>query len=229
MMGPKFGSQYGPGLGPCSNNDPQFYCPKNGGSLFSCLDHDDGSEYFLDTHNVCAFAGMKNYIGQNKIWDSNLIVFPEGTASQNRSGTSCIYTSMYMNGKKDEIPCALEPCRTREVFTNNTCLTYSSEPLEYDMFNETDLMIHSIKDTTIPYTARNKYYLNQPYRFRGKWNLTQAQAIGIDQGSVESSLKELSMKALGCFARAMLDLDIPGDHCKGQGWAEPLSFSMKQE
>ena len=32
--------------------------------MFTCLDHDDGSDYYLDTRNVCVFAGMKNYIGQ---------------------------------------------------------------------------------------------------------------------------------------------------------------------
>lgn len=41
--------------------------------MFTCLDHDDGSDYYLDTRNVCVFAGMKNYIGQNKIWDSQVM------------------------------------------------------------------------------------------------------------------------------------------------------------
>ena len=51
----------------------QKMCPKKGGSMFTCLDHDDGSDYYLDTRNVCVFAGMKNYIGQNKIWDSQVM------------------------------------------------------------------------------------------------------------------------------------------------------------
>ena len=25
--------------------------------MFTCLDHDDGSDYYLDTRNVCVFAG----------------------------------------------------------------------------------------------------------------------------------------------------------------------------
>ena len=206
MIGPTFGALYGPGDGPCSNGDPRHCCPKNGGSLFSCLDHDDGSEYYLDTRNVCAFAGMKNYIGQNKIWDSNLIVFPEGVASQNRSGTSCIWTSMDMAGDKDTLPCSTRPCRTREVFTNNTCLTYSSTPLEYDMFNETDLRLNGIANTTIPFTERNQYYLETPYMFLGRWNLSGAQAMGIDIGSNEASLTAMSMKKLNRMARKLLDL-----------------------
>jgi hypothetical protein len=92
MVGPKFGSLYGPGEGACSNGVSERRCPKKGGSMFTCLDHDDGSDYYLDTRNVCVFAGMKNYIGQNKIWDSNLIAYPDGALSQNRSGMPCVWT-----------------------------------------------------------------------------------------------------------------------------------------
>jgi hypothetical protein len=214
MLGPKFGSNYGPGEGPCSNGDPQFYCPKNGGSLFSCLDHDDGSEYYLDTRNVCAFVGMKNYIGQNKIWDSNLIVFPEGSASQNRSGMPCIWTSMDMAGIKSELPCSARPCRTQEVFTNNTCLTYSSTPLEYDMFNETDLALSGKENTTVPYTSRNRYYLRSPYQFHGKWNLSEAQVHGIDVDSVEVPLEVMNSKSLNCLSRTILDIAIKPNYCR---------------
>ena len=61
------GALYGPGDGVCSNGVSEQRCPKNGGSMFTCLDHDDGSDFYLDTRNVCVFAGMKNYIGQNKV------------------------------------------------------------------------------------------------------------------------------------------------------------------
>jgi hypothetical protein len=207
MIGPKFGALYGPGEGPCSNGEPQLRCPKNGGSLFSCLDHDDGSEYYLDTRNVCVFAGMKNYIGQNKIWDNNLLVFPEGAKSQNRSGSSCIWTSMDMAGDRETLPCSSRPCRTKELYTGNTCLTYHTSPLEYDMFNETDLLLNGIRNTTIPYTARNRYFLNNPYRFQGKWNLSETQAKGIDVGSSEYSLRDLSLHRINYLARILLALD----------------------
>lgn len=213
MLGPKFGSNYGPGDGPCSNGDPQFYCPKNGGSLFSCLDHDDGSEYYLDTRNVCAFVGMKNYIGQDKIWDSNIIVFPEGAESQNRSGMPCIWTSMDMAGNASELPCSAKPCRTREVFTNNTCLTFSSTPLEYDMFNETDLALAGNKNTTIPFTARNRYFLPRPYQFHGIWNLSEAKKHGIDIDSVEESLEAMGLNSLHCMSRIMLDMPTRPNYC----------------
>ena len=69
--------------------------------------------------------GMKNYIGQNKIWDSNLIAYPDGAISQNRSGMPCVWTSMNMAGNVSLRPCAKggpKPmCHNREVYTNNTC------------------------------------------------------------------------------------------------------------
>ena len=74
MVGPKMGALYGPGNGTCSNGMWQRDCPKGGGSMFTCLDHDDGSDYYLDTRNVCVFAGMKNYIGQNKVRATAVLV-----------------------------------------------------------------------------------------------------------------------------------------------------------
>lgn len=190
MIGPKVGSLYGPGDGPCSNGDPNFYCPKGGGSLLSCLDHDDGSEYYLDTRNVCVFAGMKNYIGQNKIWDSNLIIHPEGPALQNRSSIPCLWTSMNMGGQQQQLPCSRTPCRTQEVFTNNTCITHHMYPLECDNWNQTDLEQMGNENTTIPLLANNTYCLNlannngSGYAFWPTgWNLTSTQRMGVEQGS----------------------------------------------
>mmetsp|Transcript_23494 Transcript_23494/g.34669 ORF Transcript_23494/g.34669 Transcript_23494/m.34669 type:complete len:913 (-) Transcript_23494:156-2894(-) len=207
LLGPKFGSHYGPGNGPCSNGDPHLECSKGGGSLFSCLDHDDGSEYYLDTQNVCAFFGMKNYIGQNKVWDSNLIIYPEGSLSQNRSGMPCLWTSMNMATKNGEEkpPCSNRLCRTREVFTNNSCVTRYAAPLEYDMFNETDLAVMGNRNTTIPYTAYNRYYLKNSYKFRA-WDLSQAQAHGIDAGSREYPEHRAEISRMAC---QWLDLVCP--------------------
>jgi hypothetical protein len=41
------------------------------------LDHDDGSNNFLDTRNVVAFAGMKNFLGFAKQTNGNLFVRPD--------------------------------------------------------------------------------------------------------------------------------------------------------
>jgi hypothetical protein len=163
--------------GVCSNGVSEQRCPKNGGSMFTCLDHDDGSDYYLDTRNVCVFAGMKNYIGQNKIWDSNLIAYPDGALAQNRSGMPCVWTSMNMGGNRSLLPCApggpKPMCHNREVYTNNTCVTHREQAFEFDMFNADDLAEYGPSNTTMPFTAHNQAYLGIEFEFGG-WNHTEA-------------------------------------------------------
>ena len=35
-----------------------------------------------------------------KVWDSNLIVYPDGSLASNRSGMPCVWTSMNMGGNQ---------------------------------------------------------------------------------------------------------------------------------
>lgn len=90
--------------------------------------------------------------GQNKVWDSNLIIYPEGALSQNRSGMPCVWTSMNQAGNATDHPCTKDtgPCRNLETFTNNTCLSHREQPFEYDMFNFTDLELFGPGNTTMP-------------------------------------------------------------------------------
>ena len=71
------------------------------------------------------------------MWDSNLIVYPDGAQRQNRSGMACVWTSMNMGGNRSLLPCTSEtlgtlgPCHNKEAFTNNTCVTHREQPFEY--------------------------------------------------------------------------------------------------
>ena len=47
------------------------------GNLFPAVDNDDGSQEYWISRNVMVYGGTKNYLGENKVWDSNLIVAPE--------------------------------------------------------------------------------------------------------------------------------------------------------
>ena len=91
--------------------------------------------------------GMKNYIGQNKIWDSNLIAYPDGAISQNRSGMPCVWTSMNMAGNVSLRPCAKggpKPmCRNREVYTNNTCKRTAPSLLPLHLCSSAPLLLYS--------------------------------------------------------------------------------------
>lgn len=230
MVGPKFGALYGPDsptgapTGPCSNGSPERLCHKGGGSMFTCLDHDDGSDYYIDTNNVCVFAGMKNYLGQNKIWDSNLIVYAEGATRQNRSGMPGIWSSMNMAGNHTTLPCAPGShflhnvfCRNRETFTNNTVISHGRQPLEFDMFSADDLKTHGPRNTTMPFTAYNTYRLGVPYAFGPLgWDLSSAQSHGIDLGSTVSP--EPMVSETETMARQWLGLPFAETATLPSGW-----------
>ena len=46
-------------------------------SLFPFIDNDDGSAYFSAVGNVGIYGGGKNYLGHDKRWADNLIIFPD--------------------------------------------------------------------------------------------------------------------------------------------------------
>jgi hypothetical protein len=46
-------------------------------SLFPFIDNDDGSAYFSAVGNVGIYGGGKNYLGHDKHWADNLIIFPD--------------------------------------------------------------------------------------------------------------------------------------------------------
>ena len=52
------------------------------------IDHDDGSQRFNDTENVMVFGGCKNFLGNSKSCDHNLIVFP-GAAEHSSGARRC--------------------------------------------------------------------------------------------------------------------------------------------
>ena len=47
------------------------------GNLFPTIDNDDGSAYFSAARNVLIYGGVKNYLGHDKRWVDNLILFPD--------------------------------------------------------------------------------------------------------------------------------------------------------
>ena len=46
-------------------------------SLFPAVDNDDGSSMFSIEKNVMIYGGGKNYLGHDKRWVANLIIFPD--------------------------------------------------------------------------------------------------------------------------------------------------------
>ena len=80
----------------------------NGYNSVWTIDHDDGSQFFNDTHNFMVFGGCKNYLGNSKSCDANVIVYP-GISSRSAGSYRCA--------------CFAGTGFADQYFQNNTCLT----------------------------------------------------------------------------------------------------------
>eukprot|EP00038_Savillea_parva_P001128 m.101630 g.101630 ORF g.101630 m.101630 type:complete len:913 (-) comp10400_c0_seq1:76-2814(-) len=143
------------------------------GNLFPCVDNDDGSAYYFISKNVCVYGGMKNYLGQDKVWDQNLIVYPGRW-----SGDPCLCAWGGMNNR----------------YTDNICVSNNTSPLMLDGsisgihgckldFANTTLMSH------VAHVQGNSYYIGaNPINFtlpcgKHNWTWSQLQAHGLEEGS----------------------------------------------
>eukprot|EP00730_Choanoeca_flexa_P003425 TRINITY_DN11409_c0_g1_i5.p1 TRINITY_DN11409_c0_g1~~TRINITY_DN11409_c0_g1_i5.p1 ORF type:complete len:280 (+),score=53.64 TRINITY_DN11409_c0_g1_i5:249-1088(+) len=52
------------------------------------IDHDDGSQFYTDTHNVMLWGGCKNYLGHSKDCVNNFILYP-GCSSRSTGEYAC--------------------------------------------------------------------------------------------------------------------------------------------
>jgi len=159
------------------------------GNLFPSVDNDDGSQNMWVQGNVMIYGGTKNYLGSDKVWDSNLIVFP------NRwSGDSCL-TAWRGTG---------------HVFTNNTCWIPSSDsPNYFDASPAGSSCVANYSDPSIapflPFFARNTYgtYSGEMrLGCDGNWSLGDMQAVGQELGT--QLVKGYDSAAILSLARSLL-------------------------
>lgn len=73
---------------------------------------DDGSQYFNDTENFMVFGGCKNYRGDHKSCDRNIIVFP-GIPSRAAGLRRCQTDDNHFFAE--------------QYFDGNTCITQDGE------------------------------------------------------------------------------------------------------
>jgi len=76
------------------------------GNLFPAVDNDDGSAYYWIASNVVAYGGFKNFLGNDKVWIHNLVLYPNGRTPGSGNG-----------------PCVMAWGGAHEVYENNTCVT----------------------------------------------------------------------------------------------------------
>ena len=76
------------------------------GNLFPAVDNDDGSAFYWIASNVVAYGGFKNFLGNDKVWTANLVIYPNGRTAGSGNG-----------------PCVMAWGGQNEIYENNTCVT----------------------------------------------------------------------------------------------------------
>jgi len=161
------------------------------GNLFPAIDNDDGSSLFFSARNLLIYGGAKNYLGQDKVWDSNLIVMP---------------------GRWSGDPCLCQWGGLGHVFSNNTCVTDTDFPLALDASVEGDTCIVDYANaTTAPLLATlraNTYHTATGGYENGcaapYYTLPALQALGQELGSI--AIKGYTVDGVVASARTLLGL-----------------------
>jgi hypothetical protein len=129
------------------------------------IDHDDGSAYYLDQHNVVIYGGSKNYLGHSKINRFNVYVNPEASVW---GGMRCM--NEYTGAKEEE-------------YSSNICASESTDGNIYNLgtCSTTDF-------SQVPVTSNNSYWFPTGVQITvtcgsNSLSLAQWQALGRDAGS----------------------------------------------
>ena len=137
---------------------------KGSGNLFPTIDNDDGSRMYSIIDNVLIYGGTKNYLGDDKIWNNNLIIFP----SHWPGGGQCItaWSGQY------------------HIFENNQCIFNYVNPLGYLACNPYDWNQSSKQ---MPFGKNNTIFVpKSDFKFycgNQTWSLKELQSKGWEIGS----------------------------------------------
>ncbi len=141
------------------------------------IDHDDGSDFYLDANNLLIWGGAKNYLGFAKNYSGNLYVFPEANEPTLSEGNGNPYCYGGAGGS------AL-PARLRDVWVNETCYTATAGG---GSLYSIDCNPNQVDDGQAPLLAGNALFtLDGAYELKcgsETWDLPAAQAHGLDVGS----------------------------------------------
>jgi hypothetical protein len=183
---------------------------------FFGIDHDDGSNAYVDEGNVIAWSGAKSYLGFNKQTLDSLFIHAEasghGPCTGNAGELCPRATPPSSSVDASGWPfCMMSfgqapwPANMRDSFVNNSCIT-AGKPYDFNSCNASA----PSTDGRIPLTANNDFLLSAgapPFAFScggQSWTLTEAQQRGVELGS--SVGREPSTAATLAMARAMLNM-----------------------
>ena len=102
------------------------------------IDHDDGSQRFNDTSNFMVFGGCKNFLGNHKSCDHNVIVHP-GIASRAAGGRRCQTddNSVFQNQYHMDNHCVTQDGTFYSMGGFDTCTRVNVTPHVFQTFNNT--------------------------------------------------------------------------------------------
>ena len=172
-----------PTMTPAWSNIYGNFFVHNGGMGYP-IDHDDGSAFWRDEHNVLVYGGAKNFLGHDKTASKNLYIFPDVKPSAN----TCVgdYGAQWPNAGYNESYC------------NNTCLIYNASGGSSRLWAGVGALnafagcSSSSLSRTVMHTANNTYYVHSPVGGAPSIdcdsqlvNFTEwQQALGQERGSV---------------------------------------------
>lgn len=160
------------------------------------IDHDDGSNGYLDTRNVLLWGGTKNLMGYNKRSVNNSLVYVDYTPAITVSTELRERIGWSVAGIESKPPMCSGyitsfPAATglADSWTQNNCIaSTASSFFRFFACNSSDPL-----DGSIPVPMQNNRYFstNASYSLQcgGEvWGLTEAQSRGVDLGSTVSEL-----------------------------------------
>jgi hypothetical protein len=163
------------------------------------LCHDDGSNAWVDEANFLPWSGTKNYLGFGKRSQDNFFLYadysPQRLALQSGEGNG--WEACAMSYGTHALPTALA-----DVWTGNTCI--AARGASFFSFNGCNG--DAPLDGNAPLFSNNVYASDDGvYTMKcgaQTWNLSQAQAHGVDAGSV--LIAPPTVDAVVAAARALL-------------------------
>lgn len=159
------------------------------------IDHDDGSNGYIDSHNLLLWGGFKNYLGFNKQAVGNLYVYPDASVSMAKARGGKSYGKDVQSGNGGWSYCAMSqgssttPQWMWDGWTNNTCIMTSGAGNMYDWGGCNPTTPY---DGNIPVLGGNTLMSGDgSYTFKcgsATWtSLAETQSHGVDVGSTFTS------------------------------------------
>ena len=159
------------------------------------IDHDDGSCYYTDTHNVIAYGGAKNYLGHSKVTTNNMYIYPGAPID---AYPNPYYHCANSFSTSRELP---QASGWDEVFSDNICITGNPNIYKFSC---------TLTDNAglVPMSANNTFYAHNAYVYvfcdGEELSLEKYQEMGYDVDSVVMNLP--SNEEIIKWAKQMLDM-----------------------